>query len=96
MNKTLTVVALISLIIGVGVGYALSYGEISKLQSENGELEEAFEQLVKCFLIGDSNFTTSLDENVWWDVEAWHGNPDSISEIENGILHLFYNETEGD
>lgn len=96
MNKTLTVAALISLIIGVGVGYAFSYGEISRLQSENEELEEAFEQLVKCFLIGDSNFTTSLDENVWWNVEAWHGNPDSISEIENGILHLFYNETEGD
>jgi hypothetical protein len=75
MNKTLTVAALISPIIGMVVGYALSYGEISKLQSENGELEEAFEQLVKCFLIGDSNFTTSLDENVWWDVEAWHGNP---------------------
>jgi len=38
----------------------------------------------------------SLDENPWWNVEDWHGNPDSISEIENGILHLFYNETKGD
>jgi len=103
MNRTLIVAALISLIVGVGVGYAFSYGEILGLQSEIGRLEseistiqKAFEQLVKCFLIGDSNFTASLDENVWWDIEAWHGNPDSISEIENGILHLFYNETEGD
>ena len=124
MNKTLTVAALISLIIGVGVGYALSYVEISRLQSELStlttefnnlnaaheqleddysylnksytELQRAFEQFVKCFLIGDSNFTISFDKNDWWAPEFWRKNPDSVSEIENGTLHVFYNETKGD
>jgi len=103
MNRTVGAAALISLIVGVVFGSAFSYGEILRLQSEIRRLESeistlqtAFEELVKCFLVGDSNFTTSLNENVWWAVEAWHGNPDSISEIENGLLHVFYNETKGD
>ena len=49
MNKMSITVALIFLIVGVVVGYTFSYGEISRLQSENEELEEAFEQLVKVF-----------------------------------------------
>jgi len=46
-----------------------------------------------CFFIGDPYFNVPLNESVWWDVEAWHKNPDSISEIRDGILHLFYNGT---
>jgi len=145
MHRTLVAAALISLIVGIGVGYIFSYGESLWIQSEIGRLEseistlrteldklnvayeqleadyhnlnnsytelqrynkeleeayeqveEAYEQLAKYFFIGDSNLTTSLDENDSWDVEHWHPNADSISEIENGILHLFYNETDHD
>lgn len=103
MNRVLAIAALISLIIGVGVGYAFSCREVSELKSEVGALQSevsafqaTFEQLVKCFLVGDLNFNTPFDENRWWAPEAWNENPDSISEIENGLLHVFYNETKGD
>jgi len=32
MNRTLIAVALVSLIVGIGVGYAFSYGEISRFK----------------------------------------------------------------
>jgi len=86
-------VALISLIVGVVVGYAFSYGEILRLQSENEQLEEAYEQFSKYFFIEESDFPIPFNESDWWRPEKWHENPDSISEIENGTLHLFYNET---
>lgn len=103
MNEKLVALMIITLLAGTGIGYLVSIPQVLKLQSEISELktkceqlEEAYDQLVKYFFIGDPNFTTYLDENVWWNVEAWHRNPDSISEIGNGILHLFYNETSGD
>jgi len=105
MKKKLAALMVIILLVGTVIGYSIlalqSENERLKkrnleLQLENEQLIEAYEQLVKYFFIGDSDFTKSFDENVWWDVEAWNRNPDSISEIENGTLHLFYNETDGD
>lgn len=92
MCRTNRIIPLISLIIGLSLLGIIVFEqfEILKLQSQ---VEEAYEQLVKYFFIGDSDFTVPLDENVWWGVEAWHENPDSISEIRDGILHLFYNGT---
>jgi len=110
MNGKLAALVIVTLLVGTGIGYLVSVPQVLRLQSEISDLktdndsleakceqlEEVYDQLVKYFFIGDPNFATHLDENVWWGVEAWHGNPDSISEVENGILHLFYNETKGD
>jgi len=110
MNGKLVALIIVTLLVGTGIGYVVSVPQVLKLQSEISDLEidndsleakceqleEVYGQLVKYFFIGDSDFTTSIDENVWWGVEAWHGNPDSISDIGNGILRLFYNETKGD
>ena len=63
------------------------------LELEISKLEESYGQLAKYFFVKDSNFTIPLDENVYWGVEAWNKNPDSICEIKDGTLHLFYNKT---
>jgi len=97
MNRS-NIIALLSLVIGlsfVGV-IVFEWFEIENLRAKCDQLEEAYDQLVKYFFIKDSNFTISLAENPQWKVEAWHENPDSICEIRDSILHLFYNETSGD
>ena len=105
MNRANMILRLVSLVIGLSlVGIMLwqqfeilkLQGRIEELLLEKEQLEEAYEQLVKYFFIEDSGFTIPLNENPYWNVEAWHENPDSISEIKKGILHLFYNETKGD
>ena len=96
MNEKLVALMIIALLVGAGIGYSASLPQIFALQSKINELQRAYDQLVKYFFVKDSNFTTSLDENVYWDNETWHKNPDSTIEIENGILHLFYNETTGE
>jgi len=97
MNRS-NIIALLSLVIGlslVGVIF-FEWFEIENLRAKCDQLEETYDQLVKYFFIKDSNFTISLVENPHWKVEAWHENLDSISEIRDGTLHLFYNETSGD
>jgi hypothetical protein len=100
MNYKLLALIMLSLVVGAGIGYASSLPQISILESkisdlelEISKLEESYGQLVKYFFVKDSNFTIPLDENVYWGVEAWNKNPDSICEIKDGILHLFYNKT---
>lgn len=107
MNKRLLAFMIISLLFGAGIGYAISLHEIlelkaaydqlksdySKLNHNYNRLQSVYKHLVKYFFIEDPDFAMPLDENPWWGVEAWHGNPDSISEIRNGVLHLFYNGT---
>lgn len=94
MNRTNMFVLLVSLVIGLSLGGIIIWQQSELLQKER--LKEAYEQLVKYFFIGDFDFTITLNENLYWNVEAWHENPDSISEIKDGTLHLFYNETKGD
>jgi len=75
--------------------------QYAALNKSYHELLKAYEKHVtanslseKFFFIQDPWFNaSSLDETVWWGVEAWNENPDSVSEIENGSLHLFYNGT---
>ncbi len=43
------------------------------------------------FFIRDPEFTTQALPNPSWGIEAWNRNPDSVCEITNGVLHLFYN-----
>lgn len=64
-------------------------------QNEIARLNSLIDSLTKSFFIQDPDFTTTLDKNVFWGVEAWHKNDDSVCEINNGILHLFYNGTIG-
>jgi len=56
---------------------------------------DAFYPKQQYFFIGDSDFALLLNESIWWKVEAWHGNPDSVCEVKNEVLKLFYNETTG-
>jgi hypothetical protein len=100
MNYKLLALIMLSLVVGAGIGYSASLPQISILESkisdlelEISKLEESYGQLAKYFFVKDSNFTIPLDENVYWGVEAWNKNPDSICEIKDGILHLFYNKT---
>jgi len=128
MNKILIAATLVSLVVGISVGYAFSFGENLRVQSEMStlraelddleaayekleadyrdlnnsyielqracrELEEVCEQFSEYFFIEESDFPIPFGESDWWRREEWHKNPDSISEVENGILHLFYNET---
>lgn len=44
------------------------------------------------FFVRDPEFNTPTIPSNSWGVESWNKNPDSISRIENGVLHLFYNE----
>jgi len=66
---------------------------INKLLDSCKKVKEERDSLIKYFFIQDSDFAIPLNDNVWWGVEAWHGNSDSICEIRNGTLHLFYNGT---
>jgi len=59
------------------------------------QIEGAYDALIKYFFVQDPGFTPPLDTNDWWEIESWHANPDSIAEIRDGSLHLFYNETTG-
>jgi len=100
MNYRLLALIMLSLVVGAGIGYSASLpqifileSKISELQLEISKLEESYGQFVKYFFVKDSNFTIPLDENVYWGVEAWNKNPDSICEIKDGPLHLFYNKT---
>ncbi len=45
------------------------------------------------FFIRDPEFTTPFSQSPYWGIEAWNNNPDSISEIVGGTLHLFYDGT---
>lgn len=90
-RKSVALLLVAGLLVGSVIGYSASM-----LWTDIQRLKDAYEQLVKYFFIQNSNFTIPLDENPYWNVEDWHGNPDSISKIENGLLHLFYNETKGD
>jgi hypothetical protein len=45
------------------------------------------------FFIQDSNFSVPIESTVFWGVEAWNSNPDSLCEIRDGNLLLFYNGT---
>lgn len=96
MNVKFVALIIIALLAGSGIGYFVSMLQVSTLTKACERVEEAYEQLVKYFFVKESNFSVSLDENVWWGVEAWNRNPDSVSEIRNGVLHLFYNETKGE
>jgi len=60
------------------------------------QLEEAYDQFSKYFFIEESDFSIPFNESECWRPEKWNENPDSISEIENGTLHIFYNETDRD
>jgi len=68
---------------------------INSLNALISNLNDTIDSLTKYFFVQDPNFTTPLDKNVFWGVEAWNKNPDSICEVRNGTLHLFYNETIG-
>lgn len=91
MNRTKVVMAIV-------IGLSL-LGTIVWQQFEILELRRTFEQHVKdslsgkYFFIQDSGFNIPLNKTVWWGVEAWNKNPDSVCKIENGALHLFYNGT---
>jgi len=67
-----------------------------QLEEDYKQLEETYDQFSRYFFIRESDFPTSFDESDYWRPEKWNENPDSISEIGNGTLHLFYNETNRD
>jgi hypothetical protein len=97
MNKKLSVFMIIALLAGTAIGYSVSIPQVSKLQSEISkwitDYNSLHGSLIKYFFIEESNFTVPLNESIWWGMEAWHSNPDSVCEIKNGTLHLFYNGT---
>ena len=64
-----------------------------QLEEAHEQLEEVYEQFSKYFFIEESDFPVPFNESECWRPEKWHENPDSISEIKSGTLHLFYNET---
>jgi hypothetical protein len=64
-----------------------------RLQKRNEELLIAYEGLSNFFFIRDSDFTMPMSQNVFWGIEGWNRNPDSMCEIVNGVLHLLYNGT---
>ncbi len=86
-DKKLMVFIIAALIVGALTGYS-----ISKLLSET-MVRTAYDTSIKYFFIPDSDFTIPLNSNIFWGVEAWNRNPDSVCEIRNGTLHLFYNGT---
>ena len=95
MSRTALIATLVSVVIVlslIGV-IALEQFEIMKLQQRNEELLRAYEGLGSFFFILDSDFTMQIVQNVFWGVEAWNRNPDSVCEIVNEVLHLFYNGT---
>jgi hypothetical protein len=63
------------------------------LQRKNEELPPANGAVSSFFFVRDPEFTTPTIPSASWGVEAWNKNLDSISEIANGALHLFYNGT---
>jgi len=95
MNRANLIISLVSIVIGLSLLGVIVWQqfEILELRRTIDEHRKAYGLSKKFFFIQDPWFNIPLNETVWWGVEAWNKNSDSVSKIENGLLHLFYNGT---
>jgi hypothetical protein len=70
-----------------------AYEKLNRTQQELLRAYEQLEELSRFFFVRDSNFAVPIGQSPYWGIEAWNRNPDSVCEIANGNLHLFYNGT---
>jgi hypothetical protein len=93
MGRTALIVGIVSTLIIlslIGVIIFENWQRTNEMPpTTNGSTNDAFGS---AFFVRDSEFTTPTIPSESWGVESWNKNPESISQIENGVLHLFYNE----
>ena len=94
MVRATLIVALLSVLIILSLIGVIVFQqfEILSLQIKNEE-PSGISEFSSSFLIRDADFTLPISQNAFWEVEAWNRNPDSVCEIADGVLHLFYNGT---
>jgi hypothetical protein len=88
VSKKSIVFIIAALLVGTLIGYS-----VFEFLSECS-LKTNYYSSSEYFFFLDSDFTLPSNSNIFWAVEAWNNiSLDSVSEIRNGTLHLFYNGT---
>jgi hypothetical protein len=93
MARTALILSIVSAVIILSLIGVVIFESLQKTNQEppvtNGSTNGAFGN---AFFVRDPQFNTPTIPSSAWGVESWNKNPESISQIENGVLHLFYNE----
>jgi hypothetical protein len=93
MARTALILSIVSAVIILSLIGVVIFESLQKTNQEppvtNGSTNGAFGS---AFFVRDPQFNTPTIPSSAWGVESWNKNPESISQIENGVLHLFYNE----